>query len=72
MFRGRTHGPVGIIAALGVALGVSSGAIAADIPMPTKAVAAPIRPIDAWTFSATPYGWVPLLNGSTTARPMSM
>ena len=36
--------------------------------MPTKAVAAPTQPIDAWTFSATPYGWVPLLNGSTTVK----
>jgi hypothetical protein len=68
MFRGRVYGSAGIIAALAVALGVSSAAIAADIPMPTKAVAAPIRPIDAWTFSATPYGWVTLLNGSTTVK----
>jgi hypothetical protein len=36
--------------------------------MPTKALPAPIRPIDAWTYSATPYGWVTLLNGSTTVK----
>ena len=36
--------------------------------MPTKAVAAPTQPIDAWTYSATLYGWVPLLNGSTTVK----
>ena len=36
--------------------------------MPTKAVPAPIQPLDAWTFSATPYGWVPLLNGSMTVK----
>jgi hypothetical protein len=44
------------------------GAVAADLPMPTKAplVAAPT--IDTWTFSATPYAWVPLLNGSTTVK----
>jgi hypothetical protein len=39
-----------------------------SIPMPTKALPAPIRPIDAWTYSATPYGWVTLLNGSTTVK----
>ena len=57
-----------VIAALAMTLGVSSGATAADIPMPTKAVAAPVRPIDAWTFSATPYAWVTLLNGSATVK----
>lgn len=69
MSRGRSRGSVGLIAALAVSLGVSNVAVAADMPMPTKAVAAPpIRPIDAWTFSATLYGWVPLLNGSTTVK----
>jgi len=62
----RSRTSIGI-AALAVAFSVSSGAMAADM-LPTKAVAAPTQPIDAWTFSATPYGWVPLLNGSTTVK----
>jgi hypothetical protein len=57
-----------VIAALAMAFGVASGAIAADMRMPTKAVAAPVQPLDGWTFSATPYGWIPLLNGSTTVK----
>jgi hypothetical protein len=68
MIFSRASRSTEVIAALAMTFGVSSGAIAADIQMPTKAVAAPIQPIDAWTFSATPYGWVTLLNGSTTVK----
>jgi hypothetical protein len=49
-----------------VAIGTSIAAHAAD--MPTKAPITPLPAIDAWTFSATLYGWVPLLNGSTTVK----
>lgn len=55
----------------GLALGacLSLEVMAADIaPMPTKAVIAPVREISAWTFSATPYGWVTLMRGSTTVK----
>jgi len=57
-----------VIAALAMTLGISGGATAADVSMPTKALAAPVRPIDTWTFSATPYGWITLLDGSTTVK----
>ena len=60
--------PIAVMATLAVVFGVSGGAMAADMRMPTKAAAAPTQPIDAWTFSATPYGWVTLLNGSTTVK----
>jgi hypothetical protein len=49
-----------------VAICTSIAAHAAD--MPTKAPITPLPAIDAWTFSATLYGWVPLLNGSTTVK----
>ena len=43
--------------------------MAADIvPMPTKAIVSPAPVINPWTFSATPYGWITLLNGSTTVK----
>ena len=45
-------------------------AIGADVaaPMPTKAWATKATPVSDWTFIATPYGWVPLMNGSTTVK----
>ena len=52
-------------------LGICGGATAADMaPMPTKAPVAPaLAPVlSPWTYSATLYGWVPLLNGSTTVK----
>ena len=49
-----------------VAIGTSIAAHAAD--MPTKAPITPLPAIQGWTFSATLYGWVPLLNGSTTVK----
>lgn len=57
-----------LIAALAAfTLGIcSSGAFAADVAMPTKAVAPPAPIGDTWTFSLTPYGWATSLNGSTT------
>lgn len=57
-----------VIAALVMSFGISGAAIAADIPMPTKAVAAPLRPIEAWTFSFTPYAWATSISGSTTVK----
>src|SRR5689334_559418 len=59
---------IDVIAALAIAIGVSDGALAADIAMPTKAAGAPVQSIDTWTFSATPYAWVTLLIGSTTVK----
>ena len=44
-----------------VAIGMSTAAHAAD--MPVKAPITP-PPIEGWTFSLTPYGWVLSLNGS--------
>ena len=45
-------------------------AFAADVaaPMPTKAWPTKAAPVSGWTFSATPYGWVTLMNGSTTVK----
>ena len=54
---------------LTVGLYISSAAIAADIaPMPTKAIGSAVPVINAWTFSVTPYAWIPLLNGSATVK----
>jgi len=56
--------------ALVVGLLSSGAAIAADLaPLPTKApTVRSTAAIDNWTFSATPYVWVTLLNGSTTVK----
>ena len=48
---------------------LSGIAMAADLaPMPTKAIISPAPVLNPWTFSATPYGWVTLMNGSTTVK----
>jgi hypothetical protein len=55
----------------GLALGacLSGAAMATDLaPMPTKAFVAPALILNPWTFSFTPYGWVTLMNGSTTVK----
>jgi hypothetical protein len=36
--------------------------------MPTKAIVSPAPVLNPWTFSATPYAWVTLMNGSTTVK----
>jgi hypothetical protein len=36
--------------------------------MPTKAFVAPAPILNPWTFNFTPYGWVTLMNGSTTVK----
>ena len=51
-----------------MALGICGSAIAADIPMPTKAPVSPAPVLSPWSYSATFYGWVPLLNGSSTIK----
>ncbi|MGC1938747.1 MAG: hypothetical protein WA697_10945, partial [Pseudolabrys sp.] len=48
-----------------IAIGLSPAAHAAD--MPVKAPITP-APIEGWTFSLTPYGWVLSLNGSQTVK----
>jgi hypothetical protein len=68
MYFPFARGSIGSIAAL-VTLVVSGGAIAADMaPMPTKAPISPAPVLSPWTYSATLYGWIPLLNGSTTVK----
>ena len=55
----------------GMTLGICLSGIAktADIvAMPTKAVNAPAPVLSPWTFSATAYDWVALLNGSMTDK----
>ena len=64
----RSHRSIDLVVALAIALGVSGGAIAADIPAPTKAVVAPPPVIDMWTFRLTPYAWATSLSGSTTIK----
>jgi len=60
---------IGVFTALAIAQSVSSDALAADLaPMPTKAIIAPAPVLNPWTFSATPYGWVPSMNGSVTVK----
>jgi hypothetical protein len=53
---------------LAMIVGVCSGAVAADMTMPTKAPVAPAAAISGWTFSLTPYFWATSLNGSTTVK----
>ena len=55
------------IVASQLAIGVAMGADVAA-PMPTKAWPTKTAPVSGWTFSATPYGWVTLMNGSTTVK----
>ncbi len=44
-------------------------AMATDVPMPTKALTTKPAPIiDIWTFSATPYAWATMMNGSVTVK----
>ena len=64
----RPHRPIEFVVALAMVLCVSGGAIAADILLPTKAVAAPPPVIDTWTFRLTPYAWATSLSGSTTIK----
>ncbi|MGB6270125.1 MAG: hypothetical protein WBF44_00910 [Pseudolabrys sp.] len=49
-----------------IAMGVGVATHAAD--MPTKAPITPPPPIEGWTFSLTPYGWILSLNGSNTVK----
>jgi len=61
---------------IGLIVGVclSGTAMAGDMPTKAKAKAKPkaiVTPapvLNPWTFSATPYGWVTLLKGSTTVK----
>ena len=68
MYFPFTHRSIESIAALAIAFAFSGIAVAADVAMPTKAPVVRPPAIDTWTFSATPYAWVPLLNGSTTVK----
>ncbi len=49
-------------------MGITSGAIGADVALPTKAPLAPAPSIETWTFSLTPYLWATSLNGHTTVK----
>jgi hypothetical protein len=53
---------------LALAAWLSAPGTAADVAMPTKAPIVRAPAIDSLTFSATPYAWVTLLNGSTTIK----
>src|SRR6478672_8427131 len=58
-----------IIVLLGAWVALSAAARAADLaPMPPKAGISPALTLNPWTFSVTPYGWLPLLHGSTTVK----
>ena len=57
-----------LIAALAIALGVTSTSFAADVAMPAKAPVSPAPIIQPWTFSLTPYFWATSLNGSSTVK----
>jgi hypothetical protein len=56
------------IAVLVVGMVFSTGAIASDLPMRTKAVAVSPPAIDTWTFRLTPYAWATSLSGSATVK----
>src|SRR5512136_983409 len=69
MYFPFARGSVELIAGLVMLVGISGGAIAADMaPMPTKAPISPAPVLSPWTYSATLYGWIPLLNGSATVK----
>jgi hypothetical protein len=57
-----------VMIALATSLGVTGGAIAADMTMPVKAHPAPVPAIETWTFSLTPYVWATSLSGHTTVK----
>jgi hypothetical protein len=64
--RSRALPSFKLVTAFVAGLGVCTSAVAAD--MPTKAPIARTPVIDTWTFNAMLYGWVPLLNGSSTVK----
>src|SRR5271169_1039488 len=68
-FLGKQRLVLLVSAILSSHLAISS-AVAADVasPMPTKAIVRPAPVLNPWTFTATPYGWVTLMNGSTTVK----
>ena len=58
-----------VTAGLALGLCLSGVAMATDLaPMPKKAAVPPAPILNPWTFSFTPYGWVTLMNGSTTVK----
>ena len=69
--RMAEHGGLWLRVTAGLALGIclSGAAMAADLtPMPKKAIVPPAPILNPWTFTATPYAWVTLMNGSTTVK----
>ena len=69
--RMAEHGGLWLRVTAGLALGIclSGAAMAADLtPMPKKAIVPPTPILNPWTFTATPYAWVTLMNGSTTVK----
>ena len=58
-----------VTAGLALWLCLSGAAMASDLaPMPKKAIVPPAPVLNPWTFTATPYAWVTLMNGSTTVK----
>ena len=56
-------------AVLTLGASLSGTALATDLaPMPAKAIAAPAPIGDPWTFTATPYAWAVMMNGSVTVK----
>jgi len=57
------------VASVAIGLSLSDAALATDLaPMPTKAIAAPAPIGSPWTFTATPYAWAMMMNGSVTVK----
>jgi hypothetical protein len=58
-----------VVAAWGFVLAGAGNSVAADlVRIPTKALVSPAPVLAPWTYTATPYAWVTLLNGSTTVK----
>ena len=58
-----------LVASFAIGVYLSETALASDLaPMPTKAIVTPGSIVNPWTFTATPYGWVPLMKGSVTLK----
>jgi hypothetical protein len=57
------------VASVAVGLSLSGAALATDLAsMPTKAIVAPAPISSPWTFTATPYAWAMMMNGSVTVK----
>jgi len=68
MISNRKPSLLAIALALGGAVSAANLASAADVLMPVKAAPAPVQPLSSWSYTFTPYFWMPSINGSSTVK----